>query len=50
VGTIVDLLTAQAALSDARSQGVQTRWEWYTSLAQLAHDTGLLGLHGESGL
>jgi TolC family type I secretion outer membrane protein len=50
VGTIVDLLTAQTALSDARSQGVQTRWEWYTSLSQLAHDTGLLGLHGESEL
>ncbi len=50
VGTIVELLSAQAALSDARSQVVQARWEWYSSLAQLQYDTGLLGLHGETGL
>jgi outer membrane protein TolC len=48
VGTILDLLTAQTALADARAQRVQSRWEWYTALAQLAHDTGLLGLQGET--
>lgn len=50
VGTAVEVLTAQAALADARALGVQAHWEWYTNLAQLAHDTGLLGLHGESPL
>ena len=50
VGSILDLLTAQSALADARAQQVQARWVWYTSLAQLAHDTGILGLHGEAPL
>jgi len=47
VGSIVDLLIAQSALATARAQDVQARWQWRTSLAQLAHDTGALGLHGE---
>jgi TolC family type I secretion outer membrane protein len=47
VGSILDLLTAQSALADARAQQVQARWTWYMSLAQLAHDAGILGLHGE---
>lgn len=50
VGTILDLLTTQAALAEARAQRVQARWEWYRGLAQLAHDTGLLGLRGETPL
>jgi len=48
VGTILDLLTAQSALADARSQQVQARWAWYAALAQLAHDVGILGPHGET--
>jgi outer membrane protein TolC len=40
VGTIVDLLTAQAALANARSQEIQARSGWFVALAQLAHDTG----------
>lgn len=47
VGSIVDLLIAQSALATARAQDVQTRWQWRSSLAQLAHDVGALGLRGE---
>ncbi len=43
VGTILDLLAAQAALEGARAQMIQARSDWYVSLAQLAHDTGTLG-------
>ena len=42
VGTILDLLTAQASLESARAQQVQARAQWWTVLAQLAHDTGTL--------
>ena len=42
VGTIIDLLTAQAALANARAQEVQARANWLLSLAALAHDTGNL--------
>ena len=48
VGTIVNLLTAQAALAAARAQQVQARWTWYTSLAQLSHDAGVLEVHGST--
>jgi outer membrane protein len=48
VGSIIDLLTAQTALANARAQQVQSRWQWSTSLAQLARDAGVLGLHGEA--
>ena len=48
VGTILDLLTAQAALASARAQQAQTRWTWATALAQLAHNVGVLGVHGEA--
>jgi len=47
VGTILDLLAAQNALAAARAQQVQARWIWSAALAQLAHDIGVLGLHGE---
>ena len=50
VGSILDLLTAEAALASARSQQVQSRWTWYSSLAQLSHDAGVIGLHGEPRL
>ena len=48
VGSIIDLLTAQTALANARAQQVQARWQWYTSLAQLARDAGVLGVRGEA--
>jgi len=43
-------LTAQAALADARAQAIQARFSWFTALAQLAHDAGILGLDGSSPL
>jgi outer membrane protein TolC len=48
VGSIIDLLTAQTALANARAQQVQSRWQWYTALAQLARDAGVLGVRGET--
>jgi len=50
VGSVLDLLTAQAALADARAQQVLARLEWNTSLAQLAHDAGVLDERGGSSL
>lgn len=41
VGTILDLLAAQAALADARAQEILARSSWFYALAQLAHDTGV---------
>jgi outer membrane protein len=49
-GTVLDVLTAEAALAGARAQEIQARFTWYTALAQLAHDTGILGLDGSSPL
>jgi outer membrane protein len=49
-GSLLDLLTAQAALADARAQAIEARFSWYTALAQLAHDAGVLGLDGSSPL
>ena len=48
VGSILDLLTAQTALANARAQQVQSRWQWYTALAQLARDAGVLGVRGDT--
>jgi len=44
VGSILDVLTAQAALETARAQEVQARADWFVAVAQLAHDTGTLGV------
>jgi outer membrane protein len=41
VGTILDLLTAQAAMADARAQDVQARAGWLIAVATLAHDVGV---------
>jgi len=41
VGTIIDQLTAQAALADARAQEILARSQWFYALAQLAHDIGV---------
>jgi outer membrane protein len=48
VGSIVDLLVAQAALANARAQSVDARWQWRTALAQLAHDAGVLSARGDT--
>ena len=50
VGSILDLLSAQGALADARAQSVQSRWTWYAALAQLSRDAGVLGPRGEPNL
>jgi outer membrane protein len=50
VGSILDVTTAEAALATARSQQASARWTWYSALAQLSHDVGVLGLHGETNL
>jgi len=42
VGSILDVLTAQDALADARAQAVQARWAWYAAVAQLSRDAGAL--------
>jgi TolC family type I secretion outer membrane protein len=42
VGNIIDLLTAEAALENARALEVQARTDWFVAVAQLAHDTGNL--------
>jgi outer membrane protein len=47
VGSILDLLAAQAALEEARAQRVQARADWIASLARLAHSTGTLVPPGE---
>ena len=42
VGSILDLLTAEAALESARAQEVQARASWFVAVAELAHATGSL--------
>ncbi len=42
VGSIIDLLVAQAGLSSARAQQIAAKADWFLSLAQLARDTGTL--------
>lgn len=41
-GTIIDLINAQTAVADARSQLAQAQNNWYTSIANLAYATGIL--------
>lgn len=50
VGTVLDLLAAQSALANARAQQVDARLAWSVSLAQLAHDAGILDPRGGSPL
>ncbi len=42
-GTILDLLTAQKTLADARAQKIDARTLWLTSLANIAYKTGTIG-------
>jgi outer membrane protein len=50
IGDILDLLSAQKSLAQARAEQINARLSWFIALAQLAHDTGVLGLHGENPL
>ena len=50
VGSVLDLLAAQTALAGARAQLVDARLSWSVSLAQLAHDAGVLDPRGGSPL
>lgn len=50
LGTILSLITAQAALATARATQVQARWIWAQSLAQLAYASGSLGADGRVAL
>ena len=49
VGRVVDLLTAEAALENARAEEVRARTDWFLSIARLAHDTGTLTPHTTEG-
>lgn len=42
VGDILGVLSTQAVLEDARSQGIRARTDWYLAAARLAHATGAL--------
>ncbi len=50
VGSVLDLLAAQSALASARAQHVDARLAWSVSLAQLAHDAGVLDPKGGTSL
>lgn len=50
VGSVLDLLAAQSALANARAQHVDARLSWSVSLAQLAHDAGVLDPKGGTSL
>jgi outer membrane protein TolC len=50
VGSILELLSAQRALAMARAEQINARLGWFMALAQLAHDVGILGPHGENPL
>ncbi len=50
VGSVLDLLAAQTALAGARAQLVDARLAWSVSLAQLAHDAGVLDTRGGNPL
>lgn len=42
LGDIISLLNAQNTLALARAQEIQAKTTWFESMAQLAHDTGVL--------
>ena len=41
-GTILDVISAQSSLADARSKKAQAQQNWFTSLASIAYATGSL--------
>ncbi|HEV8239125.1 MAG TPA: TolC family protein [Thermoanaerobaculia bacterium] len=50
VGSILDVLTAQTALANARAEIVLARADWLLALSRLAHDTGTLAAAGPAEL
>jgi outer membrane protein len=44
VGTILDLLSAQRTLANAKAKRVQARTNWLIALANVAFSTGILGI------
>lgn len=48
LGNIIELLDAQIALSTARTQLIAADTNWFTALAQLAHDVGLFSRQASS--
>jgi outer membrane protein len=50
VGSIIDLLTAQASLASARAQRARSRWTWAEQLAGLAYAAGALDERGGAGV
>ena len=46
VGSILDLLTSQSALADARAREIVSRAQWFIALAELQRATGALALAG----
>ncbi len=44
VGSILELLSAQTALENARAQDLQARTDWFLAIAQLAYATGRLDI------
>jgi outer membrane protein len=50
VGSLLELLTAESALGDARAIRIQARLNWHIALLQLAHDVGVLDARGGHSL
>jgi outer membrane protein TolC len=50
VGSLLELLTAESALGNARALKIQARLSWNTALLQLAHDVGVLDPRGGHSL
>lgn len=44
-GSILNVLTAQKTLSNARAQYIQSRTNWITALANVSYAVGMLGLY-----
>lgn len=47
IQTIVDLLSAQNVLADARARQIQARASWLRAIVNIAFTTGLLGINAE---
>ena len=50
VGSLLELLTAESALGNARALKIQARLSWNIALLQLAHDVGVLDARGGHSL
>jgi outer membrane protein len=50
VGSMLDLLSAQKSLAAARAEQINAHLDWFLSLAQLAHDVGILGTKAETAV